>query len=174
MPETWPIGFERIKFELKLTNFGHVGLFPEQADNWNWIAQQIREAAISQKDKPLRVLNLFAYTGGSTLAAAAVGAEVTSRRCRAERCRLGTPQCAELSDLSSAPIRWIVDDALKFAGRELKRGRQYDAIILDPPSYGHGAKGEAWKLDEQLSKLLDVCHKLTPPAAVCAAYLPCA
>jgi 23S rRNA (cytosine1962-C5)-methyltransferase len=160
MPPTWTVSYEKIQFELKLTNFGHVGLFPEQADNWDWINTQIENARQVESDKPLRVLNLFAYTGGSTLAAGASGAEVT--HVDAARTVVGwARRNAELSGLSAAPIRWIVDDAMKFARRELKRGQRYDAIILDPPSYGHGAGGESWKLDEDLAKLLSVCRELT-------------
>ena len=162
MPETWSIGHQQTKFELKLTNFGHVGIFPEQAEDWDWISEQSRRATPLQPGKPLRVLNLFAYTGGSTLAAAAAGAEVTHVDA-ARNVVAWARRNAEFSGLSPAPIRWIADDAVKFAARELKRGKQYDAIILDPPSYGHGAKGEAWKLDEQLPELLDVCHNLTGP-----------
>ena len=160
MPPTWTVRHEKIQFELKLTNFGHVGLFPEQAANWDWINKQIENARQVESDQPLRVLNLFAYTGGSTLAAGTCGAEVT--HVDAARTVVGwARRNAELSGLSAAPIRWIVDDAVKFTRRELKRGQRYDAIILDPPSYGHGAGGESWKLDDDLAELLNVCRELT-------------
>ncbi len=134
---------------------GQVGIFPEQFDNWEWIAQQVARGG-----KPLRVLNLFAYTGGSTLAAAAAGAEVThvdAAKSMVARARMN----AELSGLAEHPIRWIVEDARKFCQRELKRGNQYDAVILDPPSYGHGPKGEAWSIRRDLLPLLELCGQLT-------------
>jgi len=162
LPAIWTVGHKKSKFELKLTNFGHVGLFPEQADNWDWIADQVRSAMEFKTERPLRVLNLFAYTGGSTLAAAAAGAEVTHVDA-GRNIVAWARQNAELSGLSAAPIRWIVDDVLKFARRELKRGKQHDAVILDPPSYGHGAKGEMWKLADQLSELLGICRELAGP-----------
>jgi 23S rRNA (cytosine1962-C5)-methyltransferase len=151
----WNISCGPFALELKLTEYGQVGLFPEQADNWNWIAQQVRAAAA-----PIKVLNLFAYTGGSTLAAAAAGAEVTHVDAAAAVVAWARRN-AQLSGLSEAPIRWITDDARKFARRELKRGHHYDAVILDPPSYGHGPGGEVWKLEEHLGELLSMCDELT-------------
>ena len=123
--------------ELKRTQFGHLGVFPEQGDNWQWIAEQVRLAG----GPPPRVLNLFAYTGGSTLAAAAAGAEVVHVNA-AKNIVAWARRNAALSGLADAPIHWIVDDAMKFVKRELRRGSLYDAVILDPPSYGHGARGE--------------------------------
>jgi len=155
LPESWTVRFREIGFRLKLTDSGQVGLFPEQALNWAWLKERV-----SRFPKPMRVLNLFAYTGGSTLAAAVGGAEVThvdSARTVVAWARRN----AEFSDLASAPIRWITEDALKFVRREVKRGRQYDAVVLDPPSYGHGPKGEAWKLAEHLPVLLELCASLT-------------
>lgn len=155
--DRWTISHGEVTFELKLTDFGHVGLFPEQASNWDWIAKKCRRA-----DTPLRVLNLFAYTGGSTLAAATAGAEVThvdSARNVVQWARKN----AELSGLADAPIRWIGEDALKFVKREAKRGRRYDAVILDPPSYGHGPKGEVWRLSKHLPKLLAACREVLTP-----------
>lgn len=134
---------------------GQIGIFPEQLGNWRWITEQVERA-----EKPLSVLNLFAYTGGSTLAAAAAGAEVThvdAAKSMVTRAR----DNAELSGLASAPIRWIVEDAVKYCQREVKRGNQYDAVILDPPSYGHGPKGEAWSIQRDLLPLLELCGKLT-------------
>jgi len=151
----WTVSCGPFALELKLTEYGQVGLFPEQADNWNWIAGQVRAAAA-----PIKVLNLFGYTGGSTLAAAAAGAEVTHVDAAAGVVAWARRN-AQLSGLSEAPIRWITEDARKFARRELKRGHHYDAVILDPPSYGHGPGGEAWKLDEHLSELLSMCDELT-------------
>ena len=129
---------------------GQVGVFPEQRDNWDWIARQVSKSQAQRSAGPLRVLNLFAYTGGSTLAAAAAGAEVVhidAARNIVERAR----QNAELSGFADRPIRWIAEDATKFCQRELKRGNQYDAVILDPPSYGHGPKGEPWKIERTLA-----------------------
>lgn len=153
--ERWTIRHGPLTLELRLTDFGQVGVFPEQADNWDWIAAQVRRCAA-----PPRVLNLFAYTGAATLTAAAAGAEVT--HVDAARTTVAwARRNAELSGLSDQPIRWIVDDAPTFVRRELKRGRQYHAVILDPPSYGHGPKGEVWKLAEHLPALLADCAKLT-------------
>lgn len=133
---------------------GQVGVFPEQLANWRWITEQTARVA------PPKILNLFAYTGGSTLAAARAGAAVThvdAAKSVVERARGN----AEASGLGEAPIRWIVEDALKFCQREVRRGNQYDAVILDPPSYGHGPKGEAWSIKRDLLPLLQLCGKLT-------------
>jgi 23S rRNA (cytosine1962-C5)-methyltransferase len=130
-------------------------LFPEQADHWEWIAEPVRRAP-----KPVRVLNLFAYTGGLTLAAAHVGAEVTHLD-SARNTVAWARRNATLSGLATAPIRWIVEDAVKFVRRELRRGNRYQAVVLDPPSYGHGPGGEVWKLEDQLPDLLRLCAELT-------------
>jgi 23S rRNA (cytosine1962-C5)-methyltransferase len=151
----WPIQFGPMTLGLKFSDHGQVGLFPEQAANWNWIADEVSAA-----DEPLSVLNLFGYTGGSTLAAAAVGAEVTHVD-SANNVVAWARRNVATSRMEGAPIRWITEDALTFMRRELKRGRQYDAVILDPPAYGHGPKGQRWKLDEHLGELLDACWKLT-------------
>lgn len=153
--ERWNVMCDPMTFELKLTEFGHLGLFPEQADNWEWLQRQVRSAS-----RPLRVLNLFAYTGGSTLAAAAAGAEVT--HVDSARNVVGwARRNAEISGLAQSPIRWISEDAVKFVRRELQRGNTYDAVILDPPSYGHGPRGQVWRLTEHLPPLLSMCGKLT-------------
>ena len=144
-----------ITFELTPLPSGQIGIFPEQYANWQWIARQIE-----RNGDPMRVLNLFAYTGGSTLAAARAGAEVThvdAAKGMVARARKN----AELSGLAEHPIRWIVEDAIKFCQRELKRGKQYDAVILDPPSYGHGPKGESWSIERDLLPLLKLCGELT-------------
>jgi 23S rRNA (cytosine1962-C5)-methyltransferase len=151
----WQVSCGPFALELKLTEHGQVGLFPEQANNWIWIAEQVRAVAA-----PIKVLNLFAYTGASTLTAAAAGAEVTHVDAAAGVVAWARRN-AQLSGLSEAPIRWITEDARKFVRRELKRGNHYDAVILDPPSYGHGPGGEAWKLEEHLVELLTMCEKLT-------------
>jgi len=155
LPERWIVEFGPIRFELKPTEFGHLGVFPEQAENWQWIDEQIRHSRSENADSTRRpkILNLFAYTGGSTMAAALAGAEavhVDSARGTVAWARRN----AELSGLADAPIRWIVEDARRFVGRELARGNCYDAVVLDPPSYGHGPKGQNWKLERDLPGLL--------------------
>jgi 23S rRNA (cytosine1962-C5)-methyltransferase len=150
----WLIHCAGLQFELKLTDFGHIGLFPEQLTCWEWIREQIDPA------RPLRVLNLFAYTGGSTLAVAAAGAAVTHVD-SARNIVAWARRNAALSSMAGAPIRWIIEDALTFARREVRRGNNYDAVILDPPAYGHGPAGETWKLDEHLPELLSLCRELT-------------
>ncbi len=154
LAEPWTLAHNELVFELKRTDFGHVGLFPEQVENWDWLAEQVRSSPA-----PLRVLNLFAYTGASTLAAAAAGAEVTHVDA-ATNVVAWARRNAELSGLAAAPIRWIGEDAPTFVRRELKRGRHYDGIILDPPSYGHGPKGQVWKLEQHLLDLLRSCVAL--------------
>ena len=148
---------EQDRFQLQLAPLpsGQIGIFFEQFANWQWIARQAARAG-----KVLRVLNLFAYTGGSTLAAASAGAEVThvdAAKSMVSRAR----ENAKLSGLEDAPIRWIVEDAFKFCQREVKRGNQYDAVILDPPTYGHGPKGEEWSIQRDLLPLLKLCGELT-------------
>ena len=155
LPECWTIAHGSSVMELKCTESGQVGVFPEQAANWDWLARQRSTTA-----QPLKVLNLFAYTGGSTLAAAAAGAEVVHVDA-ARNVVAWARRNAELSGLAHAPIRWIAEDALKFVHRELKRGAGYDAVILDPPSYGHGTRGEAWNLSQHLEELLALCGQLT-------------
>jgi 23S rRNA (cytosine1962-C5)-methyltransferase len=160
-PQHWTIAHGRMTLELKRTGFGHVGVFPEQAENWDWIAEQVRRVP-SDAVSAMKVLNLFAYTGGSTLAAAAVGAAVTHVDA-ARNIVAWARHNAELSGLGEAPIRWIVEDAVKFVNREIRRGNRYDAVILDPPSYGHGRHGEEWRLAKDLPQLLALCAELTTP-----------
>jgi len=166
LPERWTIAAGSLRLELKRTVFGHIGVFPEQAENWEWIAREVdrlRQAsgeAESEEARRPRVLNLFAYTGGSTLAAAAAGAEVVHVDA-ARNIVAWARRNAELSGLAHAPIRWIAEDAWKFVKRELRRGNRYDAVILDPPSYGHGPHGEVWRLSSQLASLLERCAELT-------------
>ena len=155
MPSSWTISHGPLRLELKLTEFGHLGVFPEQAANWDWIAEQVHRAP-----RPLKILNLFAYTGGSTLTAAAAGAEVVHVDAARNTVNWARRN-AELSGLALSPIRWIAEDAALFVRRELKRGNRYQAVILDPPSYGHGPKGEVWKLAEHLPELLSLCAELT-------------
>jgi len=169
LPQQWTIAHGRLRLGLKRSGFGHLGVFPEQAANWDWIAEVLRPIAPPGKtparaeggqSSQCKVLNLFAYTGGSTLAAAAAGAEVThvdAARNTIARARRN----AELSGMSAAPIRWIAEDAGKFVRRELRRGNRYEVVILDPPSYGHGPRGEVWRLSKHLPRLLADCGELT-------------
>jgi 23S rRNA (cytosine1962-C5)-methyltransferase len=154
VPETWTIEHPPFRMELKRTPFGHVGLFPEQAENWDRLGLWC-----SQCETPIRVLNLFAYTGASTLAAAAAGAEVTHVDA-AKNVVAWARGNAALSGLAEHPIRWIAEDARKFVRRETRRKRRYEGVILDPPSYGHGAKGEVWRLGKHLPGLLQDCFRL--------------
>ena len=150
LPETWNISYGKYTFMLKPMGFKHTGLFPEQAANWDWM-----DALISKAGRPIKVLNLFAYTGGATVAAAAAGASV----CHVDASKGMVAQAKEnarLSGLADAPIRYIVDDCKKFVEREIRRGNKYDAVIMDPPSYGRGPTGEVWKLEESIDQLLDL------------------
>jgi len=155
VPQQWTVEPGRFRLELKFSPFGHLGVFPEQAANWEWIARQVAAAG-----RPLAVLNLFAYTGASTLAAAAAGAEVTHVDA-ARNTVAWARHNAELSGMAGAPIHWVVEDAWKFVRRELRRGNGYDAVVLDPPSYGHGRRGEVFRLSKHLSALLAACAELT-------------
>ncbi len=155
MPTSWQIRHGSMVFELKCTDSGAIGVYPEQAMNWDWLARRVGCAS-----SRLKVLNLFAYSGGSTLAAAAAGAEVV--HVDAARSVVNwARRNAELAGLKTAPIRWIVEDARRFAEREVRRGAQYDAVILDPPTYGHGPKSQPWKLTEHLNGLLSTVSALT-------------
>jgi 23S rRNA (cytosine1962-C5)-methyltransferase len=159
MPASWKIEHAPFGFALKSIETGQVGVFPEQAENWDWIMAQIAHLKADSPDPPPRVLNLFAYTGGSTLAAAAAGAEVV--HIDASKSTVAwARENAELSGLAAAPIRWIVEDAARFVGRELRRGNHYHGIVLDPPSYGHGPNGESWQLVRDLPPLLAACNEL--------------
>lgn len=153
-----------IRMRLEPLPSGQIGVFPEQQACWRWIAEQAGRAlaggAAPGRSRKLRVLNLFAYTGGSTLAAAGAGCEVSHVDASATAVAWARRNAA-LSGLGEAPIRWLVEDALTFVLRELKRGRCYDTVILDPPSYGHGPKGQVWKLSERLPELLGLCAQLT-------------
>lgn len=155
LPDTWTICHGPVILELKRTEFGHLGVFPEQAANWDWLARQI-----GRHSRPIKVLNLFAYTGGSTLASAAAGAEVVHVD-SAENVLAWARRNAENSMLAHLPVRWICEDALKFVRRELRRANRYDAVILDPPSYGHGPRGEVFRLSRHLGSLLEMCAELT-------------
>lgn len=154
LPESWKVKYDELTFIIRPTGFKHTGLFPEQAVNWDLSRELIKSAG-----RPISVLNLFAYTGGATLACASAGASV----CHVDASK-GMVQWARdnaaASGLADRPIRWIVDDCEKFVEREIRRGRTYDAIIMDPPSYGRGPSGEVWKLEDSIYDLLTLCVKV--------------
>ncbi len=154
MQNEWQISFGDLKFNIKPTAFKHTGVFPEQESNWKWIEEKIKKA-----NKPIKILNLFGYTGGATLAALSAGAEVTHVD-SSKSSITWAKENAELSGLDKKPVRWIIDDAKKFVIREIKRGNKYDGIIMDPPSFGRGAKGEIWKIENDLLPLLKECSKI--------------
>lgn len=154
MPEEWIIAYKNLRFQLKPMGFKHTGLFPEQAYNWDRMIDLIKNA-----NRPINVLNLFAYTGGATVACASAGASVChvdAAKNMVERAKTN----AELSGLKTSPIRYIVDDCRKFVEREIKRGHKYDAIIMDPPSYGRGANGEVWNLEDNLFDFVNLTTKV--------------
>lgn len=157
LPEQWSIQYKNLTFQLKPFSFKHTGLFPEQAVNWDWFSEKIRTAK-----RPVKVLNLFAYTGGATLAAASAGAQVTHVDA-SKGMVTWAKENAKSSGLSDAPIRWLVDDCVKFVEREIRRGNHYDAIIMDPPSYGRGPKGEIWKIEESLYPFVKLCTQILSP-----------
>ena len=151
LPSEWEIGYGALRFHVKPMNFKHTGLFPEQAVNWDWMADKIRSAG-----REISVLNLFAYTGGATVACLAAGASV----CHVDAAKgmvAWAKENASLSGVADRNVRWIVDDCGKFVEREIRRGRRYDAIIMDPPSYGRGPGGEVWKLEENLWDFVSLC-----------------
>ena len=163
LPEEWTIEVEGIQFRLSPTDFGHLGIFPEQAPTWKWLQERVESGT--------RVINLFAYSGGVTLAAAKAGAEA----CHVDASKgmvAWARENARLNGLEEAPIRWIVDDAIKFLRREVKRGRKYDVVVLDPPSFGRGAKGEVFKIDEEIQELLELCRQLEPRVVIFSCHTP--
>ena len=154
LPEEWSIHYKELTFHLKPFSFKHTGLFPEQAVNWDWFSELIRNVG-----RPIKVLNLFAYTGGATLSAAKAGANVT--HVDASKGMVAwAKENAAASGLKDAPIRWLVDDCVKFVEREIRRGNQYDAIIMDPPSYGRGPKGEIWKIEESIYPFIELTTQI--------------
>lgn len=153
-PECWQIRYGELHFNLKPMGFKHTGIFPEQAVNWDLMAEKIRAAG-----RPIRVLNLFGYTGAATLACVAAGAHVTHVDASKGMVNWGREN-AVLSGLAEKPMRWLVDDCGKFVQRELRRGNTYDAIVMDPPSYGRGPGGEVWKLEDQIYALVEQCVRL--------------
>ena len=154
MPEQWTINYKELKFSIKPMGFKHTGLFPEQAVNW-----EIMQDLIKKANRPIKVLNLFAYTGGATVACLSAGAEV----CHVDAAKGMVERAGEnvrLSGLKDAKVRYIIDDCKKFVEREIRRGKKYDAIIMDPPSYGRGANGEVWKLETELFSFVSLCTKV--------------
>lgn len=165
LPKQWSISYQSdvfvtpLKFNLKPFNFKHTGLFPEQAANWDWFGHLISQRRTQNPDREIKVLNLFAYTGGATLACAAAGASVT--HVDASKGMVGwAKENAQASGLIDKPIRWIVDDCVKFVEREIRRGNHYDAVIMDPPSYGRGPNGEIWKIEDSIHSLIKLCVRL--------------
>ncbi len=158
VPQKWKTDFAGLSFWIRPTAFKHTGLFPEHAPNWQWIGEKISGAR-----RPVSVINLFGYTGGATLAAAKAGAAVT----HVDGSRVAVAwarENAEASGLKDAPIRWIVDDARAFLKREIKRGKRYDGIIIDPPAFGHGSDGDLWKIEDDFLPFLDLCKTAMTPA----------
>jgi 23S rRNA (cytosine1962-C5)-methyltransferase len=158
LPKQWDITYRELTFHLQPFSFKHTGLFPEQAVNWDWFSQKIRY----EKGRNIKLLNLFAYTGGATLAAAKAGAAVTHVDA-SKGMVTWAKENAAASGLSQAPIRYIVDDCVKFVEREIRRGNKYDAVIMDPPSYGRGPKGEIWKMEESIHPFLQLCTQILSP-----------
>ena len=156
VPQSWVISYGDLNFKVGPTSFKHTGLFPEQLPSWEWMAEKIKE---SKKHQSVSVLNLFAYTGGATLACAKAGAEV----CHVDGSKSAVAwarENAELSGLTDAPVRWIVDDCVTFLEKEIRRGRKYDAIVMDPPSFGHGPKDELWKIESNFLELMELCKEI--------------
>lgn len=157
LPENWAVGYRNLTFQVRPTGFKHTGLFPEQAVNWDWMEDLIRHRA--EAGAPPRILNLFAYTGGATMACAKAGAFV----CHVDAARSMVTWAHENRKLSGVPeenTRFILEDALKFVQREIRRGNRYDGLLMDPPSYGRGPNGEVWKLEEELYGLVSTCAPL--------------
>jgi 23S rRNA (cytosine1962-C5)-methyltransferase len=154
LPEEWSINYKELTFNLKPFSFKHTGLFPEQAANWDWFSSLIKE-----ENRPIKVLNLFAYTGGATVSAAKAGASVTHVDA-AKGMVAWAKENAASSGLADAPIRYLVDDCVKFVEREIRRGNKYDGIIMDPPSYGRGPKGEIWKIEESVFPFIKLTSQL--------------
>ena len=158
-PESWNISYKNLGFALKPMGFKHTGLFPEQAANWDWFSDIIKRAKTKEPSRQIKVLNLFAYTGGATMAAAEAGAQVVHVDASKGMVAMAKEN-ASLSGLSDAPIRYIVDDCKKFVEREIRRGNKYDGIIMDPPSYGRGPSGEVWKLEDSIDEFITLAAQL--------------
>lgn len=159
LPKQWMIHYGNLTFNLKPFSFKHTGLFPEQAANWDWFSSIIKDAKRKTPKREIKILNLFAYTGGATLAAASAGAKVT--HVDASKGMVSwAKENAKSSHLENAPIRWLVDDCVKFVEREIRRGNKYDGIIMDPPSYGRGPKGEIWKIEDSIYHFVQLCSQI--------------
>lgn len=156
LPKQWTISYKDLTFHLQPFNFKHTGLFPENAVNWDWLSEKIKRAKNSNPNRTIKVLNLFAYTGGATVAAAKAGAQVTHVDA-SKGMVTWAKENAAASNLADAPIRYIVDDCQKFVEREIRRQNFYDAVIMDPPSYGRGPKGEIWKIEESIYPFVKLC-----------------
>lgn len=154
MPAVWAVGYGDLNFRIKTMGFKHTGLFPEQAVNWDFTQKVIREA-----NRPVKVLNLFAYTGGATVASMAAGAQVVHVDASKGMVQWAKENAA-VSNIADRPVRWIVDDCVKFVEREIRRGNKYDVIIMDPPSYGRGPSGEVWKLEDKIYSFVDLCSNV--------------
>ena len=154
LPQSWQVNYKNLTFNIKPMGFKHTGLFPEQAVNWDWMINKI-----SNSNRPIKVLNLFAYTGGATVACLSAGASV----CHVDSSK-GMIEWAKENVVSSGlkdrTVRFLIDDVVKFVNREIRRGNKYDAIIMDPPSYGRGANGEVWKFEENINDLIELCMKV--------------
>ena len=159
LPKQWDIHYKELTFHLQPFSFKHTGLFPEQAVNWDWFSEKISLVKKQNPEREIKVLNLFAYTGGATIAAAKAGASVTHVDASKGMVTWAKENAAS-SGLSEAPIRYIVDDCVKFVEREIRRGNFYDAVIMDPPSYGRGPKGEIWKIEESIHDFVKLCTKV--------------
>jgi 23S rRNA (cytosine1962-C5)-methyltransferase len=159
LPESWVMQYKGLRFKVQTTASRHVGVFPEQASQWDWIGEQIRSAG-----RPLRVLNLFGYTGLASLAAASAGAHVTHLDA-SKKVVTWAHENQQISGLDDRSIRWIVDDAVKFVQREARRNTQYDGLILDPPKFGRGPKGEVWEFYKLIPMLLQSCREVMSPQA---------
>jgi len=167
----WTINFSGLKFWIKPTPFKHVGLFPEQASNWDWLRAKISAAKTDEPAHEIEVLNLFGYTGGATLACAQAGAKVVHVD-GSKSAIAWARENAELAGLADKPVRWILDDARAFVAREIKRGRFYDGIIMDPPAFGHGADKEIWRIEEDFLPLVADCVKILKPKTVATTESP--
>ncbi len=161
LPPTWVVTYCSLTLKVRLTDFGHLGFFAEHGPHWQWLRQCVQDAR-----QPIRLLNAFAYTGGMSLAAAAAGANVVHLDA-AEGIVAWARDNAQLSGLAEARIRWVVEDVTKFLTREVRRGNKYDAIVLDPPSFGRGSKGEVWKLERDLPAILDLCSQVLSDQPLC-------
>lgn len=159
LPEDWKINFGGLQMEIQTTTFKHTGLFPEQLSNWIWMEDKLKAESKKSKDRKLKVLNLFGYTGGATLVCARAGGEVV--HLDGSKLSIAWARRNQIqSGLSDKPIRWILDDAVAFLKREVKRGNYYDGIIMDPPAFGHGPKGEVWKIEENFTELMELSKKV--------------